>query len=129
MLKKVLHIILILVLPAWCSSQNSQILDSLSTQYIDSLKYTLSFSKSDSARMVITERIGFYYSRLNTDSSIIYLNKALNIARQNNYVQAIARTLASISGVKEFQGNHAEAFQSLHKGPALLGQCRFLFRL
>ena len=63
--------------------------------------------------MAIAERIGFFYERLNIDSSSYYLNEALNIARQKSYTWAEARTLASISGLMEHQGKYAEEFELL----------------
>ena len=96
-----LHIIFLIVLPLFCLSQNSKPADSVNTHYIDGLHRQLVSAKDDSARMMIIERIGFFYENLNPDSSLYYINEALNIARQKHYTRAEARTLATLSGLME----------------------------
>ncbi len=113
MFTKSLHIIFLIGLPLSCLPQNSQQVDSTKTQYIDSLHRQLASAKDDSGKMIIIERIGFFYERLNIDSSFHYLDEALNIARQKHYAWAEARTLASLSGLMEHQGRYAEGFELL----------------
>ena len=113
MFKKNLNIIFFIGLQLFCLSQNRQLPDSTSNEDIDSRKQQLRFAKSDSARMIIVERIGYFYEYLNIDSSLLYFNKALNIAKQHSYAWAEARILAGISGVMEHQGRYAEAFELL----------------
>jgi tetratricopeptide (TPR) repeat protein len=115
MFRKSLYIIFLIGLPLFCSSQNSQLVDSIKTHYIDSLRLKLVYAKGDSGRMIIIERIGFFYERSNADSSLHYINEALNIARQKHYTWAEARTLATLSGLMEHQGKYAEAFELLFK--------------
>jgi two-component system NtrC family sensor kinase len=113
MFKKCLNIIFSTGIQFVCLSQNGELTDSISSKYIDSLKQQLHFIKSDSARMMIVERIGYFYEHLNIDSSLHYFNEALNIAKQHSYPWAEARVLAGISGVMEHQGRYAEAFELL----------------
>jgi two-component system, NtrC family, sensor kinase len=113
MFKKFLNIIFFNGSSLFCLSQNGQRTDSISSRQIDSLKQQVSSTKSDSGRMMITERIGYFYEHLNIDSSLHFFNEALNIARQYSYAWAEARILAGISGVMEHQGRYAEAFELL----------------
>ena len=113
MFRKSIHIIFLTGLSLLCLSQNRQLADSTNTLYIDSLQRKLVFAKDDSSRMAIIERIGFYYEHLNVDSSLYYINEALNIAREKHYTRAEARSLASLSGLMEYQGRYAEEFELL----------------
>jgi signal transduction histidine kinase len=113
MFRRSLHIIFLIVLPLFCLSQNGKPADSVNTHYIDGLHRQLVSAKDDSARMMIIERIGFFYENLNADSSLYYINEALNIARQKHYTRAEARTLATLSGLMENQGRYAEEFELL----------------
>ena len=96
MFKKILNVIFFTGLQLLCLSQNSQLTDSTSSKHIDGLKQQLRFTKSDSARMMIVERIGYFYEHLNIDSSLHYFNEALNIAKQHSYAWAEARVLAGM---------------------------------
>jgi signal transduction histidine kinase len=113
MFKKCLNIIFFTGIQLVCLSQNNQQSDSISSKHIDSLKQQLHFAKSDSAQMIIVERIGYFYEHLNIDSSLHYFNEALNIAKHHSYHWAEARVLAGISGVMEHRGRYAEAFELL----------------
>src|SRR6476661_8164065 len=105
--KKCLHIFLIIGLPLLCLSQST--IDSANSSQIETLKQKLHISENDSIRMAIAERIGYFYERLNIDSSLYYLNYALNLAKQHSYAWAQARVLAGISGVMEHEGKYPEA--------------------
>jgi hypothetical protein len=113
MFKNCLHITFLIALPLFCFSQNEQQFDSTNIPEIDSLRHQLIIAKSDSIRMMTMERMGYFYEHLNIDSSLYYLNEALNIAKQQSYTQAEARTLATLSGLMEHQGKYAEAFELL----------------
>ena len=113
MFKKCLHITFLIALPLFCFSQNEQQFDSTNIPEIDSLRHQLIIAKSDSIRMMTMERMGYFYEHVNIDSSLYYLNEALNIAKQQSYTQAEARTLATLSGLMEHQGKYAEAFELL----------------
>ena len=102
--KKYLQIIFLTGLSFCCFSQNNHLPDAITTHYIDSLHQQLVFAQDDSSKMMIIERIGFYYERVNSDSALFYINNALAIARQKNYKQAEARTLATLSGLMEHHG-------------------------
>src|ERR1700710_860216 len=101
MLKRCLPIIFLIGLQSYCLSQNGQPADSVSSKNINGLQQDLHFAKSDSGRMMIFERFGYFYQYLNVDSSLHYFNEALNIAKQQSYTWAEARVLAGISGVME----------------------------
>ena len=115
MFKKSLIIIFFIGAQLLCLSQNDPLNDSLSSKHINGLMQQLRSAKSDSSRMMIEERIGFFYENLKVDSSSYYFNEALNIAKQNSYSWAEARILAGISGIMQHQGKFAEAFELLFK--------------
>ncbi len=113
MFKRCLHVILLIGLPLFCLSQNDASFDSTQNQSLDSLQQKLRLAKDDSTLITAFERIGFFYARLNIDSSLKYFNTGLRLARQRSYAWAEARLLAGLSGVMEYQGKFAEAFELL----------------
>ena len=113
MLKICLHIFFLIGLPFFCVSQNDNPFDSAQNKSVDSLQQRLRYASNDSTVIIAFERLGFFYQRLNTDSSLKYFNKGLSMARQKSYTWAEARLLAGLSGVMEQQGKLAEAFELL----------------
>ncbi|MES1218933.1 MAG: hypothetical protein ABUT20_25730, partial [Bacteroidota bacterium] len=114
MIKKYFYIILV-GLPLFCLSQNRPATNSANTSEIDKGYKNLLLGKDDSARMMAMDRLGFYYERLNADSSLKYYHAALDLARKNSYAWAEARIMAGLSGLMEHQGKYAEAFELLFK--------------
>ncbi len=115
LLKRYLQITFFIFLPAFCLSQEKQLIDLSETKEIDSLKQQLILAKNDSSRLSIMEGIGFNYETLNVDSSMKYTLAALAYARKHGYVQAQARVMASLSFVLRQQGKFAEAMALLFK--------------
>jgi signal transduction histidine kinase len=113
MFKRCLHIILLIGLPLFCLSQDDEPFDSTENKSLDSLQQKLHLAPDDSSLIIAFERIGFFYARLNIDSSLKYFNSGLRLARQKSYAWAEARLLAGLSGVMEYQGKFAEAFELL----------------
>jgi signal transduction histidine kinase len=113
MLKKYLYTILLIGASLSCFSQNGPRIISANNKRLDSLRQKLALATNDSSRMMVIERIGFFYEHLNADSALHYLNRALSIARKKSYLQAEAEILASHSGLMEHQGKYAEAFELL----------------
>jgi signal transduction histidine kinase len=99
----------------FCFSQHTPKPNAISTEKIDTLKQNLLLAKNDSTKINAIERIAFFYERLNVDSSLIYYNAGLDLARQKSYSWAEARLLAGLSGLMEHQGRYAEAFELLFK--------------
>ena len=115
MLKRCLNIIFLIGLQSFCLSQNRQLTDSTGSEKIDILNHQLLQAKDDSSRIIALQRIGFFYERLDVDSSLEYYNTALHLARQKSYAWGESRLLASLSGVMEHQGKFADAFDLLFK--------------
>ncbi|MEO7140293.1 MAG: hypothetical protein ABIY51_08505, partial [Ferruginibacter sp.] len=68
MLKKYLHVILFIFLPACCMPQEKQLIDSDGGKIIEELRQRLIVATNDSGRLSIMESLGFYYEVLNADS-------------------------------------------------------------
>jgi two-component system NtrC family sensor kinase len=115
MFKRCLPIIFLIGLQSFCISQNKRLTDLMETKRIDSVKRKLALAKDDSSRINAIQDIGFFFERLNADSSLKYYNTALDLARQKSYPWGEARILAGLSGLMEHQGKYAEAFELLFK--------------
>ncbi|MDB5148162.1 MAG: hypothetical protein JWQ57_2182 [Mucilaginibacter sp.] len=53
--------------------------------YVDSVKKTLSTQKADTNRVKLLNRISMFYIGYNADSSLVYAQKALDLAEKLNY--------------------------------------------
>ncbi len=115
MAKRCLNIVFLIGLPLFCLSQNSQLGDSTNSKEINTFKQLVLLAKDDSSRIIALDRIGFFYERLNVDSSLKYYNAALSLATQKSYPWAEARVMAGLSGLMEHEGKYAEAFELLFK--------------
>ena len=115
MYKKCLHIILLISIHHLCHSQSISQSYTMSLKNIDSLKQRLFLLKNDSDRIITLQNIGFFYERLDVDSSLKYFNAGLDLARQKSYAWGEARLLAGLSGLMGTQGKYAEAFELLFK--------------
>ena len=113
MIKTFLHTILLVAIPVFCLSQNGRYFDSAQNKSLDSLQHKLSVAPNDSSLIIAYERIGFFYAKLNTDSSLKYYNIGLQFARQKSYAWLEARFLAGLSGVMSNEGKFAEALELL----------------
>ena len=105
--------ILLAVLPVIGRSQTGRPIDSINPRGAERLYKQLALANNDSSRMMSLDRLGFYYERLNSDSSLKYFHASLDMARQKSYRWAESRVLAGISGLMEHQGKYAEAFELL----------------
>jgi two-component system, NtrC family, sensor kinase len=115
MLKKYVHIIFYILLPAFCLPQEKPLIDPSGAKIIDTLKQQLSSATNDSARLSVMESLGFNYEALNVDSSMKYSLAALAYATEHGYIQAQARVMASLSSALRQQGKFAEALDLLFK--------------
>ncbi len=115
MIKKNLHIIFLIGLHSVCLTQNKPNNDSTGSKKINTLMQQLFQAKDDSSRIIAFEELGFFYARVNVDSSLNYYNTGLSLVRQKSYVWGEARLLAGLSGLMEHQGKYAEAFELLFK--------------
>ena len=113
MIKKCLHIILLIALPLLCLSQNEENFDSMQKKSLDSLQQKLRLASNDSTLIIAFDRIGFFYANLNIDSSLKYYNSGLRLATQKSYLWAEARLLAGLGVVMENQGKFVEEFELL----------------
>ncbi len=113
MYKKYLHIILLIGVHLCCFSQNSQLLDSISTERINSLKQQLFLAKEDSSRIRLMTQIGFVYEVINADSSIKYTGAGPALARQLGYFLAEAALMTNLGSVLRQQGKLAESLDLL----------------
>ena len=85
----------------------------ISSDKIIQLRQSLHLVKSDSEKIIVLDRFGFYFDRVNADSSLKYFKLALSLAREKSFKWAEARTMASLSSLMINQGNFAEAFDLL----------------
>jgi tetratricopeptide (TPR) repeat protein len=79
---------------------------------VDSLRRELAISKNDSSRVPIMSELSFAYGfRISGDSAIGYADRAIELARQNNFTRGEVRGLFSKSGILETKGDLPEALK------------------
>ena len=127
MLKKSLHVILFIFLPAFCLPQEKQLFDPVGGKIIEELRQRLTVATTDSSRLTIMESLGFYYEVVNVDSSVKYTQLALAYARKHDYLQAEARLMAGLSSAIRQQGKFAEALDLLFKSLKIAQENNFTY--
>ncbi len=108
-----LHLILLIGLPSFCFSQNDADFNFNQNKNVNTLQQKLRLAPDDSTLIIGFQHLGFFYERINIDSSLKYLDAGLSLAKEKQYAWAEARLLAGLSGVMEHQGKFAEAFELL----------------
>ena len=76
-MKLFIKITLLLLLPALVQAQSQQ-------KQLDSLRMALGNAANDSIRMDVYDHLAYYFGEVNADSSLLYAEKELQIARQLN---------------------------------------------
>ncbi len=79
----------------------------------DSLKQALKIATTDSARHNACVELYFYYVEVNRDSALLYAEKRLELAKQNNNKLAEAFALTSKSYQYTNMGKFAASYQNL----------------
>ena len=95
-MKSLVKIFLLLLLNTCVLAQN---------QLIDSLKYQLTIARQDTNRVVILTSLCNMYRQVNTDSSKLFGEAAIQLARQINFPTGEVSALQSLSAVLRIQGD------------------------
>jgi len=103
-MKTILKIVIILFIPFVANAQQKK---------PDSLQTILRNATTDSARHNACVGLYFYYFELNRDSALLYAQKRLTLAKQNN--QKLAEAFALISKGYQYSalGKYSESFRNL----------------
>ncbi|OJJ22947.1 hypothetical protein BKI52_00925 [marine bacterium AO1-C] len=80
-----------------------------SSRKSDSLKATLQQDLPDTTRVHIFNELSKGYARSQPDASIIYANKAIDLAQRINYVKGIAQALSNKGAVASTKGDYPSA--------------------
>ena len=99
-----LKIGLLLIIPAISFAQKS---------LPDGLWGALQNSTSDSVRYLANMELGYYYSESNRDSSLLYYEQALQLAKKNEKKLAEASSLGMKSYQLSMKGRYSESLQCL----------------
>ncbi len=81
-----------------CYSQSGQ-------KIIDSLKYQLTIVRQDTNRVILLTSLCNMYRQVNTDSSKLFGEEAIDLARQINFPSGEVSALQSLSAVLRIQGD------------------------
>lgn len=93
----------------------------INAQNLDSLLSILPKQKKEE-EVTTLRKIGNEYLKYNLDSSSVYLQKALNIAKKNKYSTEEALIYRNIGKLKIFQGSYSEAAKNTQKSIKLFEQ-------
>jgi two-component system NtrC family sensor kinase len=86
-------------------AQDTQILT------IDSLKVSYNSAKDDSSRVLLLKDMGYYYSWVNTDSALYYLEPALELARKINFKSGEGEVLNTLTVALTQSGDFTSALK------------------
>src|ERR1017187_7859960 len=86
-MKLCIKILLLLLLPAFIQAQQQH-------KQLDSLRMALGNAANDTIRMDVYDQLAYYFYEVNADSSLLYAEKELQIARRLNLKIYEANALA-----------------------------------
>jgi len=78
---------------------------------IDSLRHQLTIAKDDSSRVMIMADLSFTYGFQNSDSGLMYADKAIELAKQIHFSRGEIRGMFSKSTILETNGDMPEALE------------------
>ena len=85
-------------------------------QVVDSLKHALAIAIHDTSRVLVLTELGGQYRLNNADSSLIYGNKALALAKQIKFLKGELKSMYVIGVAYRQRGNYTDAFTMALKG-------------
>ena len=88
--------------------------------YIDSFRIEASLTKNDTAQLILFRNIARSYSELNPDSSFFYAEKALKVARKQNFKLDEASALREMGYALLNRANYPRSLQILLSSMAIL---------
>lgn len=88
--------------------------------YIDSFRREVSLANNDTVQLVLLRNIARSYSELNPDSSFLYAEKALNVARKLNLKLDEASALREMGYALLNRANYPRSLQTLLSSMAIL---------
>ncbi len=96
-MKKLTLTLFLTLICGFSSAQNQQV--------IDSLKHQLAISKPDTNQVNILNGLGLWYRSIKPDSSLIFAEKALDLARKLNFISGEVNVLINLSGLFRIKGD------------------------
>jgi len=104
MIKKIQLLLFFLIIQNICFSQNIE-------KVIDSLKRELKITTQENVRAKIYGDLTWYYSRVSTDSALIYGEKAINLSKKIKDSVLLAQSLSDFAVVHYSKGEYKIANQ------------------
>ncbi|MEO5581140.1 MAG: two-component sensor histidine kinase, partial [Saprospiraceae bacterium] len=98
-------------------------------QIIDSLKHELFIATADSTRVMIMASMSNRYIFSNSDSTLMYGQRALNLAQQIKFLKGEARALFSLAVALRIQGDLPKALEMQFKGLQIAEDKHYLLEI
>jgi two-component system NtrC family sensor kinase len=78
---------------------------------IDSIRHQLAIAKNDTGRVLVMSDLSFAFGFYNSDSALIYANKAIELARQIRFSRGEIRAMCNKAGILETNGEMPGALE------------------
>jgi signal transduction histidine kinase len=111
--KLLLKIILFLLLPTFANAQSQQ-------KELDSLHIALKKAANDTVKMVTLNNLASYYAESNRDSSMLFIEEAILIAKKTNQQLLIADFLLFKSYLVQKQANYSLSLKLCNEALAIV---------